>query len=101
MDKSGKEYPNHVNGKYIDPSDSGSSGKEDASLPAVKARRTFRTRRRQYKKFKARNQKCWMYFNVTLVLASLCFGIGTGFVVTNDEDGGMMTFALYLTMMLH
>ena len=101
FDKNGKEYPDHVDGKYVDPSDSNSSGNEDGVLPVVAARRTYRKRRRQYKKFIAQNKKCWMCFNVILVMSSILSCIGTGMVVTNDEEGKMMTFCLWLTMLLH
>ena len=41
-----KDLPNHVNGKYVDPSDSASSGLQPGDDPAVAQRRIFRKRRR-------------------------------------------------------
>ena len=48
------------------------------------------------------NRSWWPWFNIALVLLSLGFAIGTGFVLSGGEDDcGMIKMCLWITQMLH
>ena len=86
----------------IDSDDTTSNGSAPNDEYEVSARRMKRARRRSYKAFKNENKSFWMWFNLTIVLFSLMFLVGTYYVLDwNISDCGNLRLTLYTVIILH
>jgi len=89
--------------KKKDPNaDTDTDGMDPIDDPKAVARRAGRPGRQQYRAFLRENKAFWMWFNMTVVLASIGLGIGTYFVLnSNEADCGFIQPVLWLVIMLH